>query len=193
MMQAAFDLQAEPIAVYLNGGRVQRPTVPLASAYGDPPYGIYPTADGFLALSDSPLKDVIGAMGRPDSLRAFEDVESIANRSEDIYRALAAVSVGKSTSEWVGQLRAEGIWCAPAISYDEVMEDPLVKAVDPVAEVSHPRAGKIRIVRHPISYSSGAAVINWVGPTVGEHSNEILRGLNYSDADISSLKKQGIV
>jgi len=46
MVQAGLDLQAEPFLYHLNGAVVERPKVPLASAYHEAPYGFYKVQDG---------------------------------------------------------------------------------------------------------------------------------------------------
>jgi formyl-CoA transferase len=34
---------------------------------------------------------------------------------------------------------------------------------------------------------------NWIGPTLGQHNDEVLRALGYSDADIAALKQDGVL
>src|SRR6201984_1054837 len=67
LMQAALDLQAESLTAWLNAAK--RPAVEpprhVAGWYYAAPYGVYPTADGHLALSLSPLAKVAEAIGEP--------------------------------------------------------------------------------------------------------------------------------
>src|SRR6266576_2398797 len=51
MMQAALDLQTEPVVYHLNGTTIKRPKSPVADTFHSVPYGFYATSDGHLAIS----------------------------------------------------------------------------------------------------------------------------------------------
>src|SRR2546422_3643444 len=61
MLRAALDLQIESATYFLNGARLEKTETPLASTFHPPPYGIYPTRDGHLILSMSPLAQLAEA------------------------------------------------------------------------------------------------------------------------------------
>ena len=44
-----------------------------------------------------------------------------------------------------------------------------------------------------ISVSETPGETRWLGPELGEHNGEILRSLGYADAEIDSLKREGII
>ena len=194
MLQAAFDLQTEPLVYYLNGGDVRLPKHPLASAFHQAPYGVYQTADGYVVLSVTPMKIVAAALGDPPELRPYADDPAIAfQKKDDIYAALAPILRQKTTAEWLDTLQSRGVWCAPVNDYTHLFEDPIVQAANPVLEVEHPRVGTVHLIKHPVRYSSGEAVVRRAPPELSEHTDEVLCQLGYGADEIERLREQGVV
>jgi crotonobetainyl-CoA:carnitine CoA-transferase CaiB-like acyl-CoA transferase len=197
MLQAALDLQAEPLTTHLNGGRLEKTERPLASPQGRAPSGIYPTHDGFIAItgsSPSTLAEMSAAMDDPPALAAYVAPEANTFEAREvIYDAVATCTRMFDTDELVERLRAAKLWCAPALGYSEMLEDPVVREVAPVSTVAHPRAGELQLLRHPIRYSSGEPAARSVAPDPGEHTEVILRELGYTDEEIGRLKADSVV
>lgn len=193
MLQAALDLQTEPIDYYLNGGSIRRPKEPLGSSFHAAPYGIYETNDGYIALSLTPIAAFSEALGDPPELQPYLDPKLALTKKDEIYRALAPFFRDLATEEAVGMLRSHGIWVAPVHGYEDMFEDPGVCYLDPVLEIEHQRAGKIRLLRHPVRYSSGEPQTRRNPPEVGEHNQEILQALGYSKQDIDRLRENGAI
>jgi len=82
--------------------------------------------------------------------------------------------------------------CAPINTVLEASRDPDVIANKYVIEVDHPRAGKIKEVGFPWKFSKFTPRAG-IAPELGEHNQEILHGLGYSDADIGQLKNENII
>jgi crotonobetainyl-CoA:carnitine CoA-transferase CaiB-like acyl-CoA transferase len=188
MVEAALDLQLEPFVYYLNGGQVRRPRVPLGSTFHEAPYGIYETSDGYIALSLSPIARISDALGAPPDLGHFTAGELALREREAIYEALQPHLRTRTTSALVNRLRDHGVWCAPVNDYAAVVDDPGVRHLDPVVEVDHPTAGRVRLLKHPIRYSAAEPAIRRLPPAVGEHSEEILTELGYSAKEIGELR-----
>jgi len=193
MLEAAFDLQLEPLVYFMNGGKVQRPKEPLASSFHQAPYGIYQTRDGYLAISLSPVSTIREALGKPEELIPYEDPSITVQKREEIHRALAPYFRTRDTREWVVILRGRGVWCAPVQRYDEVLQDPVVKNLNPFVEIDHPRAGRVKLLKHPVRYGGRSTTIRRLPPDVGEHTREILEELGYSTAEIARLRGVGAI
>jgi crotonobetainyl-CoA:carnitine CoA-transferase CaiB-like acyl-CoA transferase len=193
MVQSALDLQLEPIVYYLNGGKVERPSEPLGSSFHPAPYGIYKTQDGYLALSLSPIKTIREALGGPDELAAYEDPKAAFEKREDIYRILAPLLRTRTTDEWVKMLRHHAVWVAPVNDYEQMMRDPAVQHLDPFLEMEHPQAGHVRLLKHPVRYSGGEAMATRLPPTLGQHTDEVLGELGYTEKEIDALHDQAVV
>jgi crotonobetainyl-CoA:carnitine CoA-transferase CaiB-like acyl-CoA transferase len=156
------------------------------------PYGIYETRDGYLALSMSPLPVLQEALRLPELAPIATERFNHPAR-EQVARILEPVIRTKTTAEWVEYLVPRGIWAAPVQDYDAVFEDPAVKEANVVEEVEHPAAGKIRLRRFPVEFSSGRAECRRVPPASGEHTGEILKELGYAEAEVQRLGELGVV
>jgi succinate--hydroxymethylglutarate CoA-transferase len=73
-------------------------------------------------------------------------------------------------------------------------DDRTVLARGMVQEIEHPSCGPINLVNTPIKYSESKPGIRTPPPTLGQHTDEILRDtLNMTDADIQDLRSEGVV
>jgi crotonobetainyl-CoA:carnitine CoA-transferase CaiB-like acyl-CoA transferase len=192
MLRAALDLQIEVATYFLNGAPLEKSATPLASTFHPPPYGVYETQDGYLALSMSPLSLLAEALELPalgryaGTLWAFESREEVARLIEPALKR-------RTTAQWLDHLVSKGVWAAPVLTHAETFAEPAVQAADPTEEITHPVAGPVRLLRFPIEFSTGRAGVRRPPPMPGEHADEILGELGYSDAEITRLRADGVV
>jgi crotonobetainyl-CoA:carnitine CoA-transferase CaiB-like acyl-CoA transferase len=193
MVQAALDLQLEPATYYLNGAPLARPRHSIADTFHAAPYGVYRTADGYLALSMTPVSTLAEALGGVPALTPFEDPALATSKREEIAEILIPILRARTTAEWIATLRERGVWCAPVNDYDQVFAEPAVRYLDPVLEIDHPEAGRVRLLKHPVRYGAGEPNVRHLPPRIGEHTETILREAGYSPADIERLRAAGAV
>ena len=192
MLRAALDLQLEIATYVLNGARLEKTPTPLASTFHPPPYGLYETADGWLALSMSPLSALRDALELP-ALEPYTKERWPYESREAVARLLEPVLRKRTTAEWLEHLVPLGVWAAPVLSLPEALRDPAVAAADAIEEIDHPVAGRVRVLRFPVELSTGRATVRRPQPTPGQHSKEILREHGYGDDAIRRLSEAGVV
>ncbi|MGH7911878.1 MAG: CaiB/BaiF CoA transferase family protein, partial [Candidatus Dormibacteraceae bacterium] len=187
MLAAAIDLATEPLVYRANGAGNERPREPVASTFHGAPYGIYRTRDRHIALSMSPLAQVSAALGDPPSLRPYLDPARAYRDRDRIRAAVAPLLRNRPTEELLDDLRRGGVWCAVVNDLGQALEDPAVRFLEPFWEIDHPRAGRVRVVAHPVRYGAGRPELRHLPPEVGEHTAEVLAELGYGAGELGAL------
>ena len=116
-----------------------------------------------------------------------------AKNREALNREIGAVTVSKSSAEWIALLNAAGVPCGPIYSLDQVFADPQVQHLRVAATVNHPGLGDIRIVDQAVRLSRTPASMARATPELSEHTDEVLAELGYSPAEVASLRKSSVV
>ena len=76
----------------------------------------------------------------------------------------------------------------------QVIEHPQVKARGSLIEIDHPKAGRARVVGPVAKLSETPASIRTPSPSLGEHTEEILRDfLKMPPAAIAELQVAGVI
>lgn len=197
LLGAALEIQCQELMTYMvTGEPAERSAAPYASAWLDPPYGIYPTADGWLALSQNDLAVVADVIEAPD-LRAHSkrkppsgDQRMRAWR-EQVYALLAAGLGKRTTAEWVDALTAHKLWCGPVQTYAELVAHP--QAADHLMDVEHPEIGAIRSVAPAVRFEATAGQCHKAAPSYGADTDIILSEIGYSSDRIEALRQAGAV
>lgn len=99
----------------------------------------------------------------------------------------------KSGYHWLERLEEEGLPCGPINTFDRVVEDPQIQARQMVIEVEHPVAGLVKMMGIPIKFSETPGGVDSPPPALGQHNEEILGSLGYSEAEIADLREEGVI
>jgi len=192
MLRAALDLQLEVLTYYLNGGQMRKSATSLASMVHPGPYGVYQTKDSYLVLSSSPLPALQAALQLPELAPIAKEQYNFQHR-EQIARLVEPVIRTRTTAEWLEYLVPRGVWAAPVLTYDEFFAHPVAQSADVTEEVEHPVAGHVRLLRFPLEFSSGRAGVRRLPPASGEHTDEILQELGYTQEERTRFRHAKVV
>jgi crotonobetainyl-CoA:carnitine CoA-transferase CaiB-like acyl-CoA transferase len=192
MLRAALDLQLEVLTYYLNGAQLRKSATGLASMVHQGPYGVYRTKDSYLVLSSSPLPALQAALQMPELDPVAKERYNFQHR-EKIAQILEPVIRTRTTTEWLEYLVPRGVWAAPVLTYDELFAHPVAQSGDVTEEVDHPVAGRVRLLRFPLEFSSGRACVQRLPPASGEHTEEILQELGYTTEERTRLRQANVV
>jgi crotonobetainyl-CoA:carnitine CoA-transferase CaiB-like acyl-CoA transferase len=163
------------------------------------PYQPFRTRDG----------DVILACGNDNLFRKFCEVagcghlakdprfetnaKRVENRAE-ITRLLAGIFARRTTKEWCEALDAAGVPNGPINNIAQVFEEPQVAARGMRIELDHPLAGRVPLIASPMRFSETALEHKRPPPVLGQHTDEVLRGLlGMGDAEIARLRSAGVI
>jgi len=88
---------------------------------------------------------------------------------------------------------AEGVPCAKVNTLEDVLTDPRITHRDSLIEYDHPDAGRVRQPRPTAIFDGRASDIRRPSPRLGEHTEELLRTVGCSDADLAALRDAGAI
>ena len=134
-------------------------------------------------------------MGRED----LKDHPDYATNSVRVNHRGAMVSMlqeiflTRPVAEWVKDLQAANVPCGPINDLADVFADPQVLARNMYLEMAHPTLGSIKQTGLPIKFSLTPGGLDRHPPLLGEHNQEILKSLGYSEADVQSLMAQSVI
>ncbi|MCM3715208.1 CoA transferase [Alkalihalobacillus oceani] len=192
LLNAALDLQIEPLTYYLNTGPLdERSPTGLGSRFHQAPYGIYETANSWIAISLTSIEKLAKVCNSAD-LAQFSDKEQMSRR-EEINKSVCAEIKKKTTEEWFDIFEENQIWYAPVNDYEDVFQDPQVRWNKMIMEVEHPDVGTVKLLSHPVRYDGEAPPVKRYPPRLGEHAAEILQSCGYSDEEIASFKEKNVI
>ena len=174
LMESILDLQFEVVTTHLNdGGKPpQRSAVCNAHAYLGAPYGVYPTADGHLALAmGSPVR--LGELLECPALAEYQDPDTWFDRRDEIKAALRDHLATRTTSDWLSILEPADIWCADVMSWERLRRTDGYRALEMEQEILCPGGTPLQTLRCPIRIDGSIAKSPAGAPAIGQHTSAI--------------------
>ena len=163
------------------------------------PADTYRTVDGWITVQ------VIGPemfarwaklVGRGELVEdpRFADDLLRADNRETIAHAMEAWLEGRTTAQALAELESVRLPAGPVLGLAQVLEDPQVKARELLQYVDYPGAPEAVPLANPaVRLSATPGGIRHRAPTLGEHTDEILGELGYSEAEIVELRMAKVV
>jgi len=163
------------------------------------PYQALRTKDGYLIVGCGNEKlwqalcKVIDAPALAADPRFQSNVDRVKHRGV-LIPLLEERMARRTTAEWDRLVGEAGIPCGPINSMEQVFADPQVKHLQLVQEVAHPVAGRVKVIRHPVSMNGTPFPVRLPPPALGQHTDEVLRDvLGMDAARIAALRRDGVI
>ena len=159
---------------------------------------VFKTEDSYVVVGGLPENRwpaFCQAVGKPElehDPRFANYFDRMAHLAE-IYAILDDVFPTKSTEQWMALLAEADCICAPVATYEDLVNDPQVRANDYIVEVDHPTRGRISVVGPPWHFSETPTEVAAAAPELGQHTEAILQELSYSWEQIEALREQGVL
>ncbi len=175
LMEALVDFQFEVLTAYLNDGRrrPKRSDYRSAHAYLAAPYGVYQTADGWLAIAMTPIAK-LADLFQLAALDPYKDKPKSWFSDRDAIKRIIAEHVRTGTTEhWLSILEPADIWCAKVLSWDELVETEGFKVLDMLQTVTREDNVSITTTRAPLRIDGARPRTSRAAPLIGEQSAKI--------------------
>ena len=197
LMEAGMAWTFWEFGAYFGGGEV-----PIATGTRhrrSTPYQAYRTQDAYVTVGANNEKlwtafctEVLEHPGlmrdaRFKTLAArLKNIDALQDESEKVVAT-------QPTAHWVKKLDAAGVPGGPVFNYVQAFDNEHAKARNMVAEIDHPKIGRMKILGNPVKTNAELARSRTPAPWLGQHSAEVLKGLGYGDEQIAALFAGGVV
>ena len=118
----------------------------------------------------------------------------LTEKQKEIYEAFSEAFASRDRDAWIELLDKAGIGVAPVYEFDEMFADPHFVHRGVLAEVEHPKLGRIKVLNTPFRFSGTPAQVT-VRPLLwAEHTREVLSSmLGYSEEDLDQLIREEVI
>ena len=181
LMTSALDLQFEAFTTYLNSrtGQPPRSKVNNASVHGAAPYGVYATADGYIAIAMTPIGQLADLLGCA-ALRPYANAARWFPDRDAIKAILAEFLRNRPSAEWLAMLEPADIWCAEVFDWPRLENHPGFSALDPIQEVVASSGESLRTTGCPIRIDGRALKSKRGAPRLGQHTAQVMEEFGLS-------------
>jgi crotonobetainyl-CoA:carnitine CoA-transferase CaiB-like acyl-CoA transferase len=172
LMESLLDFQFELLTTYFNSGRdVQRSGVSNGNPLLGAPYGIYKTADGFIAIAMMDIQ-TLATVTDCSALEVYSQAHSFASRDE-IKTILQKHLTGNATSYWLGKLHAQGLWAMEVLDWNAMTASDAYQVLH-MEQALHLQDGRqVTTTRCPIRINGNILTSHKPAPQLGQHTTSI--------------------
>jgi crotonobetainyl-CoA:carnitine CoA-transferase CaiB-like acyl-CoA transferase len=163
------------------------------------PYTTYHASDAMIALAignEPQFAKCAAVLGHPewaDDPRFNSNRARVENRIL-VDGAIAAALAGDTADAWIAKFKGAGVPSGRINSVAEALADPHTEARHMIERVQHPAIGELKLVGMPYKFSDTPAAMGRAPPTLGQHTDEILREeLGLDAAAIGALRSSKVV
>ncbi|MGH2516621.1 MAG: CaiB/BaiF CoA transferase family protein, partial [Ktedonobacterales bacterium] len=146
------------------------------------PYDLVHTSDGYVNIAcgnDELWRKLCGALHLEpllDDPRFVSNGERIRNRTA-LLAAIEERTMRMSTTEMLATMDAAGVPAGPIRDLKQVFESPQALHMGLALSQPHPTVGEARSVNTPLRFSDTPPSMRVAAPTLGQHTDEVLREL----------------
>ncbi|GGD26157.1 CaiB/BaiF CoA transferase family protein [Sinisalibacter lacisalsi] len=198
LFEAMIDFQFEVLTTHLNDGRrpPERGAVNGAHAYLGAPYGIYRTADGYLALAMTPSLERLAELMEIEGLERFYGDDAAMMRDRDTIKAvIAEAAAQRSTAEWLARLQPADIWCSEVLDWPAVLASDAWRNLDLEQVIRRNGTTELHALRGPIRLDGQVLKSPRAAPVLGADRaaiiNDLLSDLVPAESGTDKKPRQG--
>ncbi|ALL11953.1 CaiB/BaiF CoA transferase family protein [Caulobacter henricii] len=167
---------------------------------GIAPSNVYPTRSGELILiganQDTLFRRLCDLMGRPDLADdvRYKDHAARGAHQGELDARIAAWTADQEIETLLPRLEEAGIATGRIYRAPEMLADPHFAARESIVTVPHPVFGQVKMQNAFPRLSETPGAVRWTAPTLGEHTDAVLREVAGLSADaIAGLRARKVL
>ena len=174
LIEGLLDFQFEVLTTHLNDGRrpPRRSAFRNAHAYLAAPYGVYDTANGYLALAMTHLPTLGKLLDLPALQKIVDQADGFRCRDE-IKQTIAQRLKEHTTEHWLEILNAADIWCAEVLDWPKLCNSEAFQQLAMLQTLKDAEGIEILTTRIPIRLDGNLLTSERLAPSVGQHTETI--------------------
>lgn len=187
------------MAYQYNGEITGRMPLGQATGSGGYPSGVYPCEDGFFQITGGGkyFERVRDMLGNPEELSGDEWMTPDAQADEEMEGLFEAFFypwlLDRTKHQAWNEAQASRVLCGPLNKMGDFLGDEFFVGRGTFAEVEHPIAGRFTYPGRPFMMNASPWSIRRPAPLLGQHTDEVLAELGKSEAEIESLRREGVI
>ncbi len=193
LFEAVIDFQFEVLTTHLNDGRrlPERSGVNGAHAYLGAPYGVYETADGYLAVAMTPSLEKLAELMEIDGLSHwFGDPAALMNQRDEIKSILADAIRERTTRDWLAVLQPADIWCSEVLDWPQMLATEAFQKLDFHQTIRRNGTAELNALRGPLRIDGQTLKSVRAAPELGADRGRILAELLPGHMPAESARKE---
>ena len=177
MLGSLIGVAALQTSEYFGTGKAPRP---FGSAHPrNAPYQAFRASDEHFIIAAGNARlfaQVCAAVGLPEVADdpRFASQQLRAEHQGELVAILGPRFIGRTAAEWLEEMDARGVPCAPINDYPRVLEDPQIAHLGLVHPLTLPNGVETRTTGFPVAMSGYAFEIHRSPPALGAHTTEVL-------------------
>ncbi len=164
------------------------------------PSNVYPTLDGEMILiaanQDGVFRRLTGAMSQTelaDNIR-YATHGARGSNMEELDGIIAKWTTTLKADDLLERLHSAGVPCGRIFRAKDMLSDPHFAAREAIVKLKHPDFGDFAMQNVFPRLSESPGSIRHIGPSLGQHNQEIYQALlGLSDDELSSLSSAGVI
>ncbi|MGY3620711.1 CaiB/BaiF CoA transferase family protein [Bradyrhizobium sp. USDA 10063] len=197
LYESVFNLMESLVPEYDLMGHVRTRTG--GALPGISPSNTYPSSDGSHVViagnSDTIFKRLMRVIDRPDLGEdpMLGNNDGRVRRNAVLDAAISAWTSQRTIDEILSRLDAADVPAARIYSVADIVDDPHYAARDMIRPTELPGGVTVKMPGIAPKLSDTPGGVRWPGPTLGQHTDEVLKSLGMDEADIVQLRRIGAV
>ena len=196
MLDAALAFIPGPVSEWTVAG-IEQKQIGNGSVSRKPTANRFRAKESYLVLAvltEPQFQRLMQTIGRPEALDdpRFKDWAARTVNLPDLREVIEGALAGDDAKTWEARLTKADVPCSSIWKIDEIVQHPQLASRD-VLQTVDSKFGPMRLVGAGFKLAHGSPGIDRPPPTLGEHTDEVLREAGYAPDEIERLRRDGVI